>query len=429
MPREFYVFLQQVADASNTANGIDLTDVNNRLSALESEGVGSIGPVIGLTSVHVDGFLPGYVSLSLENDTDAPTSTQYYGSDTTGARGWFNVSDTLAASGNVTLTVGTDGVTTFDLSSGVLASLSLADSAVQPGDLATVATTGAYSDLSGLPTLGTAAATDATAYATAAQGTKADSAVQSIVAGTGVTVDTTDPQNPVVSAPGAGAAIPAGYIDGLQMQWVSGTALTVSSGAAYIEGTGAVLSASAAIAKTGLVLTASTWYHVYLYDNAGTPDVEIVTTSPAAPYNGTARSKAADTSRRYMGSVRTDSSGNLIEFDNIAVWLRYRHPVPSTAVLAAGSATTDTLVSCSSYIPITSRMGGFRAVNAGTVALYFAPGSVSGVTSNYYAAFTGGSSITCNFDMPVDSSQRVVYANANTGGSAYLQVTGYMVQR
>src|SRR5690606_40162444 len=31
-------------------------------------------------------------------------------------------------------------------------------SAVQPGDLSTVATTGAYSDLSGTPTLGTAAA-------------------------------------------------------------------------------------------------------------------------------------------------------------------------------------------------------------------------------------------------------------------------------
>jgi len=69
----------------------------------------------------------------------------------------------------------------------------LADSAVQPGDLATVATTGSYTDLinkptlfdgtyanlTGLPTLGTAAATNANAYATAAQGTKADTALQS----------------------------------------------------------------------------------------------------------------------------------------------------------------------------------------------------------------------------------------------------------
>ena len=52
----------------------------------------------------------------------------------------------------------------------------LADSATQPGDLATVATSGAYGDLSGTPTLGTAAATASTDYATAAQGTKADTA-------------------------------------------------------------------------------------------------------------------------------------------------------------------------------------------------------------------------------------------------------------
>ena len=44
--------------------------------------------------------------------------------------------------------------------------------------LATVATSGSYTDLSSRPTLGTAAATDATAYATAAQGATADSASQ-----------------------------------------------------------------------------------------------------------------------------------------------------------------------------------------------------------------------------------------------------------
>lgn len=55
---------------------------------------------------------------------------------------------------------------------------STADSAVQPGDLATVATSGNYNDLTNKPTLGTAAATDSTAYATAAQGALADSATQ-----------------------------------------------------------------------------------------------------------------------------------------------------------------------------------------------------------------------------------------------------------
>lgn len=44
--------------------------------------------------------------------------------------------------------------------------------------LATVATTGAYTDLSGKPTLGTAAAQNTTFFATAAQGSEADTALQ-----------------------------------------------------------------------------------------------------------------------------------------------------------------------------------------------------------------------------------------------------------
>ena len=84
-----------------------------------------------------------------------------------------------------------------------------AATAVQPGALATVATTGAYSDLSGKPTLatvatsgayddltgkptlGTAAATAAADYATAAQGTLADSAVQPAAIAKMVVSDTT----------------------------------------------------------------------------------------------------------------------------------------------------------------------------------------------------------------------------------------------
>ncbi|MQX37872.1 hypothetical protein [Roseospira navarrensis] len=53
-----------------------------------------------------------------------------------------------------------------------------ADSALQPGGLATVATTGAYGDLIGRPTLGTAAGAAVADFATAAQGGRADSAIQ-----------------------------------------------------------------------------------------------------------------------------------------------------------------------------------------------------------------------------------------------------------
>ena len=56
------------------------------------------------------------------------------------------------------------------------------------------------------PTLGSAASADSIDFATSAQGAKADTAIQSIVAGTNITVDDTDPLNPIVSATGGGGS-------------------------------------------------------------------------------------------------------------------------------------------------------------------------------------------------------------------------------
>lgn len=82
-----------------------------------------------------------------------------------------------AAAGRAALGLGTASTTAASAYASA-AQGAKADSAAQPGDLAVVATSGAYADLSGLPALGSAAATSASAYATSAQGDKADSAVQ-----------------------------------------------------------------------------------------------------------------------------------------------------------------------------------------------------------------------------------------------------------
>ena len=101
------------------------------------------------------------------------------------------IDDADAAAVIATLGLGT-AATTASTAYATAAQGTLAASATQPGDLSTVATSGAYNDLSGKPTLfsgdyddlsnkptlGTAAATAATAYATAAQGATADSALQ-----------------------------------------------------------------------------------------------------------------------------------------------------------------------------------------------------------------------------------------------------------
>lgn len=66
-----------------------------------------------------------------------------------------------------------------------------ADTAVQPGDLATVATSGDYDDLAGKPTIPTVPA----------------SIVETVSAGANITVDNTDPANPVISTGGAAASV------------------------------------------------------------------------------------------------------------------------------------------------------------------------------------------------------------------------------
>lgn len=255
--------------------------------------------------------------------------------------------------------------------------------------------------------------------------------------GLGDVDNTSDVNKPVSTAQQAAldALLPPGYIDGLQMQWVSGTALTVSSGAAYIEGAGTVLRATSAIAKTSLSLTASTWYHVYLYDNAGTPDVEIGTTAPAEPYNGTARSKTGDASRRYVGSVRTDASSQMMCFLHTLATGDIKYEVTindaNLNVLSLGVAGVSTSVSLSSAIPITSQVASAFIENADTVRIAFISNSITGPAggSNVLAYLRKSTTITC--PLVTNASQQILYAMQSTGSTSGLAifVTGYTYER
>lgn len=78
-----------------------------------------------------------------------------------------NATHTGDVTGSTTLTIADGAVTQAKTDSGVQASLGLADSATQPGDLATVATSGSYADLTSKPTIPTV---DDTAYASSWSG-------------------------------------------------------------------------------------------------------------------------------------------------------------------------------------------------------------------------------------------------------------------
>lgn len=120
--------------------------------------------IFGERSIIVNGVPQsgGVVIVTLEGDEDVPGNTRYYGTGPSGARGWFAVESAIAGTaGQILKTTGSDGVVTLSLDTAVIASLALADSAVQQ-----------------------------------------------VQAGSNITVDATDPRRPIVSATGGGGILP-----------------------------------------------------------------------------------------------------------------------------------------------------------------------------------------------------------------------------
>lgn len=227
-----------------------------------------------------------------------------------------------------------------------------------------------------------------------------------------------------------------GYIDGLQMQWVSGTAITVTSGTCYIPGSGINVNFPSSIAKAGLSLSVDTWYHIYAFLNAGVPDVEIVTTAPSSPYNGSARTKSGDTTRRYIGSVRTNGSGQIYNFIKQGFLVTYRFDISTVSrVLSAGAATVQTSVSFASFVPETARSSVFRVINtsASIATLYVYDDAAAPAFITFLASdpAPSGSVFSQVYTAPLSPTQLLQYAYAAgiSSGGFYIDVIGYIQER
>lgn len=225
--------------------------------------------------------------------------------------------------------------------------------------------------------------------------------------------------------------IPAGYIDGLKMVWNSATSISVTSGTCYIQASNAVISFPSTLTLSGLSLTASTWYHLYGYLNSGTPAIELVTTAPAAAYSGTARSKTGDTSRRYLGSILSDASGNVANFahgsDGFVVWQLDTRNAPFRC-LSSGVATVATTVSLSGAIPVTANTAKINVLDTdSTATAMLGNSSASAFPIHVIRPLTGAP-----VSFPVDASQAMQYALSAApggGGAAFIDVLGYGLSR
>lgn len=413
----------------------------------------------GRDAISTSGSLSsGLVTISLLGDVETPPPLSFYGS-MTGSRGWQQFTSNFAnASGQLDLSnpgnsgAGTLQAVTVDVFgritgtraatiTGTAGRVTVANGDASAGlptlDLATVADAGggallrfvrdAWGRISGTSASTTADLTEGSnLYFTAAR------VLATVLAGlstaTNAVITATDT---VLSALGklqaqitGNAAIPAGYIDGLKMVWNSATSISVTSGAAYIPSLGYAVNAPSTLTLSSLSLTASTWYHLYLYLNAGVPSIECVTTAPAAPYSGVAHAKTGDNSRRYLGSVLTDASSQIKNFAMDGNYIRYL--TPSISIGSGLNATTQTNLNCASVVPITASRVDLRAVNRDTntgINLVLGGGGVGSLIAVL-------ASSSAYFMMPLDSTQNINYNYSSTPtGSAVVVGFGYTFGR
>lgn len=212
-------------------------------------------------------------------------------------------------------------------------------------------------------------------------------------------------------------------IDGLKLIWNSANSISVGTGECYAEN-GDRINVATMLTASSLSLSSSTWYHLYLYLSGGSPALEVVTTAPVA-WKGLAYSKTGDTSRRYVGSVRTDGSGNILQFqhDPASNYCALMYPIPS--ILTNGKATTYTSVAANAYAPTTARFLMLTIVNAD--ATYNATLKTSDTSNDVLTSFAATRQV---MTFPCNAAQEVQYKYGTTPANGlYLTVAGYSFER
>jgi len=218
-----------------------------------------------------------------------------------------------------------------------------------------------------------------------------------------------------------------GYIDGLIPTYNSGSSITISAGAAFIPISGKVVRLAAPITLTGISgLTPDVFYYVYLYENAGVATVELSPAAPSAPYFGTARIKNGDASRRFVCALRSGAGGVLYGFQvassGVILYATNTGAAPFRR-LAGGTATTYTVVALSPVVPPTTQSVVVRCTAVGVLANLSVPiaGSTAMVSVDIGSRY--------QFDFVTDASQNVTYANSGSGGTFFIDVCGYGMER
>lgn len=228
-------------------------------------------------------------------------------------------------------------------------------------------------------------------------------------------------------------------ITGLRLSVATdGKTVTVGPGVAYMpDKSRALLQADMTVLIDGVV---SAWRHIYVANDSGTLALEASATPPADPYQGTARTKSNDLSRRYLGSLYFGTAGTTMQFIHSqagaqANRIDYTPPggaaVAQATLLSLVTSTTAVTVNAGNIVPVTCRLMYALIDNSSPSDAYLSTPDYGTVSpTNYLISVKGGQS--GQFDIVVNGNQLLTYMLNNiliTLGGLTIRVRGYLFDR
>lgn len=227
-------------------------------------------------------------------------------------------------------------------------------------------------------------------------------------------------------------------IAGLRLSVASdGQTVGLTPGFAYIPDQGrALLQDAMTVAVTGVV---SAWRHFYIANDDGVLKFEASATAPDVPYQGTARTKTGDPTRRYLGSMYFNAAGITLAFTHSQEGDRANRidfippggaAIAQARLLNIGTGTTPTVVDASAVVPMTCRLMYTLIDNTSTSDAYIGTPSNGTLSTTNYLLFVKANQAG-QFDVVINGSQQLNYFlnGLITLGGLTMRVRGYLFDR
>jgi len=216
-----------------------------------------------------------------------------------------------------------------------------------------------------------------------------------------------------------------------------GVTVGLSPGAAYIPNQGRALSQN----DMSLVISGvtSAWRHFYIANDDGVLKFEASATAPADPYQGTARTKSNDPTRRYLGSLYFNASGVTLAFLHSQVGDRANRisfvppggaAISQSRLLNVATGTAPTLVDASTVVPMTCRLMYTLIDNTSTSDAYLGTPDNGTLSTTNFLLFVKANQAG-QYDVEVNGNQLLNYFlnGLITLGGLTIRVRGYLFDR